>query len=821
MILIKLAFRRLLKDKKYTLINLLGLSVGLCAFMTLDIHTHFEQSYDRFYKDVERIYRINTHWIQEGRSQEERAGAVPPLAWRLPQSLPEIEEITRLHNTEPKRQIVSYSPTGGNRIIDEENHVYYADSNFFKVFDIPFVAGSPDNALAQPYTAIISERGRAQYFGQENPIGKELLVNGERPITYTITGVFEDIPGNSHLPDTDLLLSLSTKLAEHPEWNIPNHWFWQRFFTYVKLKEGVDIEGFTEKFNMTMADINQEIYAPRSHEMKAQLVPVLDVHATSKVEDEFKPGGNGEVTQMLYWLGWLIVTVALTNYINMTTAKSVERAREIGIRKVFGSHKRQLIFQLLTESFVMGLAVIGVSLLLLQVALPYFNSLTDQQLTIRSLTTIQWSISLLTFLAITTLSNLYPAMVMTGFKPSSILRGSYSTSNKGVVVRKSLVVAQYMISIVIVLMTFAAYQQMDSLLHRELGFKSEQQLVIKGPRTKTQRYSSQYDYFKNQVIAQTGVSSFSASTFIPGYETVGFRSLKSRHMDQSAITRFHRVDYDIINTMGFELLAGRDFDPARPADRSGVIITSSSLSVFGFESPAAAIGERLAWSNNIDEDIDSPIIAVIDDYQQNIKSNEKVPKVFAFLRGYESPWSDEYYILNLNEVNNTEQVSATLDFISALWQEQFPDDPYYYFFLDDHFNRVIASEITTTKLMATFGAIALFIANLGLLGIIIFTINQRMREISIRKVLGAPILVIARLINQESLLLVAIASVIAIPCAVIIIAQWMNDYEVQAELPAWAYFVPTLIIILLGAMVSAHQTIRAAMVNPIRFLRNE
>jgi putative ABC transport system permease protein len=430
-------------------------------------------------------------------------------------------------------------------------------------------------------------------------------------------------------------------------------------------------------------------------------------------------------------------------------------------------------------------------------------------------------LSLSLFLFLTTLSNLYPAMIMSGYRPSVILRGNYGNSDKGVLLRKSLVVAQYTVSIVIVLMTFAAYQQMDSLLHRDLGFESDQLLVVKAPRTKTERYASQYDFFKNQIISQSSVDAFSTSTFIPGYENVGYRSMQSRHMDQSAITRFHRVDYDIINTMGFTLLAGRDFDPARPADRSAVIITASSLPIFGFETPEEAIGERLTWANNVDENVASPIIAVIDDYQQNIKSNEKVPKVFAFLRGYESPWNDEYFVLNLSTNNDVSEVSSTLDNVASLWQEQFPEDPFDYFFLDDHFNRVIANEITTAKLMASFGVIAILIANLGLLGMIIFTINQRMREISIRKVLGAPMIVIARLINQESLILVALASAIAIPCSIVTIAQWMDNYEVQASLPVWAYFMPTLIIIVLGALVSAHQTIRAAMTNPIKFLKNE
>ncbi len=819
--LLKLALRRLIKDKQYTLINIIGLAVALCAFLTLDIHTHFQESFDKFFKDAERIYRINTHWIQEGRSQGERSGAVPPFAWRLPQSLPEIEEITRLHNTEPKRQIVSYSPVGGQRVMEEETSVYYADSNFFKVFDIPFRSGDPHSALSQPYTAIVSREGAQRYFGDANPIGKALMVNGERAITYTITGVYDDIPGNSHLPDVNLLLSLSTKLAEHPEWDINNHWYWQRFFTYIKLRKGANAELFKTKFQAVMSGINEDIYVPRAHKMKASLMSLTDIHSESKLEDEFKPAGNGQITQLLYWVGWIIVLVALFNYVNMTTAKSVERAREIGIRKVLGSQKTQLTFQLLTESFVLGLLVLSVGLALTYLILPYFDQITDQQLTKADLPIEQLTISLVGFLILMILANLYPALIMSALKPSVILKSNYGSSAKGTNLRLLLVTAQFAVSIIIMLVTSAAYQQMNQLLDRDMGFEDDQLLIIKAPRTKTDRYYSQYDYFRNEISASSSIKAFSTSTFVPGFEQVGFRSMRSRHMDQAAIMRFHRVDYNIINTLGLELLAGRDFDPAHQTDQSAVIITASALSVFGFDSPSSAIGERLSWSNNVDEDLSSQVIAVIGDYQQNIKSNEKIPKVFAFLRGYESPWNDEYFLVKFDQQTTANQHASILTSIESLWSEQFPDDPFDYYFMDTHLERVVANEAMTTKLMAVFGMIAIVIANLGLLSMILFIVNQRMREISIRKVLGASVFNIARLINRECLITIVVASLIALPTGAWLIDHWMQQYEVRPVIPIWSYGLPVLILLSTALIVSANHTIKTALQNPIRFLRNE
>lgn len=810
------AFRHLLKKKTFTLINAFGLTLGMVSFLLLKIYLIHESSYDQFHKDKDRIYRLGSHWMQQGRSQGKRAEAPAPFSWSIAEAMPEVENYTRLNQTVPKRQ-VAFRIDQRERKVYEETNVYYGDSTFFEFFSFPLIIGNKKEALKRPYTATISASTAQKYFGNANPMGKVLNLTGERSIEYEITGVFEDIPSNTHIDRIDIIPSVYTKFIEHPEWDIENHWYWQAFYTYFKFRPNTDMGLVEQKLVRVEEEKNDLIYRTRSDEMKVWLQPLTAISMQEQYSDEFKAAGKANMLSILSVVGFFILFIAWINYINLSTSRSLERAREVGVRKVLGSKKSELILQFMTESLTLALVSMILSTVLASLLLPFFNEFVGLNLALNDLSLGQllWIGGL--FILGSLSANIYPAIVLSGFKPVIVLKGQFRFSGKGALLRKTLVVFQYMVTILLIAGTVVIYLQTRFLRDRDTGIDIEHLLVVKGPKIKSGNHYADYQNFKKSLLTNPEVLGVTNANFIPGRALIGFASLRPEGANQSFVTKINRIDYDFTYTTGLEVLAGTDFDEKRPANNSGLLINESAMRLFGYSSPEEALGKGLSWNNNRADARVSPIIGVVRDHQQKSHSPETNPTVFPLIRGYESPWEDEYFMIRM--------IPGTMDkvpeYLNTAWNEFFYRDPMVTFFMDEHFDRLFESEKRLRGVITLFAVLAIIIANLGLLGLTSYTVAQRKKELGIRKVLGASVLQLAQLLSKSAFAPLVIAGLLASPVVYLLASAWLNGYPLRTQIPVWIYILPLLVIMFISGLFITRQTITASTANPVKSLKEQ
>ncbi|MCE7995002.1 MAG: FtsX-like permease family protein [Roseivirga sp.] len=810
------AVRHLLKKRTFTFINALGLTLGMVSFLLLRLYLNHESSYDQFHVHKDRIYRLNSHWIQQGRSQGERAEAPPPFAWSIADAIPEVESYTRLHQTVPKRQVASRTDLESPAVFEETN-VYYGDSTFFEFFSFPLLAGSEKEVLKRPYTAVISASTARKYFGNQNPVGRVLNLTGERSINYEITGIFEDLPSNTHISQIDIIPSVYTKLTEHPEWDIENHWFWQAFYVYFKFRPGTDIDHVNEKLMQFELEKQQLIYGPRNEEMKAWFQPLTDISLGHQYSDEYKTAGKANMLKVLTIVSFFILFIAWINYINLSTSRSLERAREVGVRKVLGSKKSELILQFMVESLTLAVLAIVLSIGLALVLIPIFNDFVVLELSLTDLSSYQIGSMMAMFLAGSLLANVYPALVLSGFRPVLVLKGQFRFSGKGNLLRKSLVVFQYVITILLIAGTLLIYQQTSFLRDRDMGIDLEQLLVVKGPKIKSSHHYADYQNFKQKLLDQPEVLGVTNANFIPGRAIVGYSSFRPAGANQSFITKIHRIDYDFTSTTGLALVAGTDFDENRPANNGGVLINESAMRLFGYETAEEALGKGLGWGGTGADTHTSPIIGVVRDHQQQSHSPETTPAVFPLIRGYESPWADEYFMVRLNPT----VMGQIPDYLSKAWNEFFFRDPMVTFFMNEHFDRLFNSEKQLRGVITLFALLAIVIANLGLLGLTAYTVAQKKKELGIRKILGATPTQLLRLLSENAFTALIISALLASPLVYYLANAWLNSYALRISIPIWVYVLPLVMIAIVSALFMAGQTIKASRVNPVNSLREE
>lgn len=797
---IQSAFRNIFKNKIFSILNLLGLSVGIAACLLLFQYVFYENSFDKFHENSENIYRIRYDGYRNGNLMFACAAAVPAVGPAMKDNFPEVLEFSWAF---PQDGILS---TGDN-ISFRERKIQVATPSFLRMFDWEIILGDT-SALTLPYSALITESTAKKFFGNEDPIGKELILWGEH--SCEVRGVMKDIPENSHIKFS-VLISAET-LHQQTDNQSRTAWGWYDFNTYILLEEGADPMEFQQKFADWLAEEKKEEWEEYNGHQEFILQPLEDIHLHSDLLQESEPEENGDANtvSILSLIAFSVLIIAWVNYINMSSSRALERAREVGIRKVVGAHRRQLIRQFLFEAFLMNILAAGISILIVALVLPSFNQLTGRDLTMSLFgEPTFWAGLTALFLAGALLSGLYPAFVLSSFKPIDVLKGKFSNSGKGYLFRKILVVFQFSASVSFIAGTVLIYSQLKYMRDQDLGVNIEQTLVLKGPGVGIDTtFNEKFKTFKNKITSIPGIDHLSASTNIPGDEIFWASGIRRADEEQSRGVIYKiGLDEDYIPTFDIEILAGRNFSPDYGTEDLAVIINKKCVEFMEYQSPEAAIGQKV----HIDGE-DRHIIGVIADYHQMSLKQEPIPLIYFYI-----PANRSFFAMKISP----DRVDQAIDELKVVYDDFFPGNPFNYFFLDVFYDRQYRIEKQIFVAIGVFSLVAIIIAALGLFGLSSYTILQRTSEIGVRKVHGASVTRILILLSKEFLELIILSIAIATPITWWGISKWMENYPYQVGINWGVFLVTGLLVILFALFAVAIQTIRAANTNPAQSLKYE
>ena len=798
----KTAWRNIVKQKAYSMINIIGLAIGLAACILILQYVSFELSYENFHEKKDRIYRVQQDRYDNGKLSTQWAAGAYAAGNMFKGSIPEIEEYVKLVRRNEAVTEVNNEPLK----IDK---VFFASEAFFNVFTYPLMSGNAETALSEPFTAAISETTARTLFGNTNVTGKTMRLN--RRDNYKITAVFKDPPVNTQLKP-NILISYATFIKRQgPDSNPETAWLWDGCLTYLTLRPGADPAAVEAKF----APIVEKQVGSELKNFNASVVyklqPLKDIHLYSHYMMEPEPNGDGKTVYLLLGIAFFIAVIAWVNYINLATARAINRAKEVGIRKTMGSHRRQLVYQILSESAVLNFLALLLAILLVLVAIPGFNSLSGQQLSFSLLGKMDFWVWLgALFIVGVLFSGLYPAFVLSGFKPIEVLKGKMVATRQGVLLRKGLVVFQFAASLFLLIGTAAVYSQIQYMRKQSLGIDIDRTLVVTPPIVTDSLYMQKLASFKESLQSQSYIRHATVSTTIPGqpvdWNAGGIKLVGSPESSQKQY-RVIGGDYDFIKVFGLKLLAGRQFSKEYSTDEEAVIFNRKGVEQLGFNKPADAIGKRIDfWGRQY------TVIGVTENFHQQSLREAYEPLIIRL-----TPDAEGFLSVRFAGA----EASATIGLVKANWNKFFPGNTFEYFFLDDHFNKQYKADQRFGQVFGLFTTLAILVACLGLFGLASFTTLQRTREIGIRKVLGASVSKILKLLYKEFALLLLIAFVVAIPLAWLTVSNWLQNYAFRINIH-WLFFVmPFLIIVIIALLTVSFQSIKAALANPVKSLRTE
>jgi putative ABC transport system permease protein len=790
---IKIAFRNLWRHKGFSLINIAGLAVGMTACFLIFIYVKFELSYDKFNQNYGQVYRLVTD-IKSPQEVLHWSSATAPMGPALQQDYPEyVKGNARVFGA-------GFMVVNGDKKF-QENNIIFTDPALFNIFTFPFVKGDPKTALSAPFDIILTESMAKKYFGSNDIIGKSLSLDGKHPVT--ITGVVKNVPLNSHF-NFDMAISASTMEPLHyinmKEWgNFSN-------YTYLLLPKGFDAATLQSKLVGFLYRHITDDQRKHGYNYTLFIEPLKDVYM-----DNLRGAPvNGSKSNVYIFsiIAIFILLIACINFVNLTTARASERAKEVGIRKVVGAFKDQLAIQFLGESVIIALVAFVIAIILSLLTLPVFNQLAGKVVAESIFTNGYIFILFAISLAIGLLAGIYPSLVLTSFSIITVLKGRFSTSVRGIFLRKGLVVLQFTISIVLIVGTIVVYNQLNYMRSQALGFNKDQMAVIDfGGDSVIQ---AQQVLFKNELLQVQGVASVSASSTTPGWGNgVGYSQVENRSGSmQSMNLNMYDIDYDFIRQYGLQLVAGRAFSTAFPPDSTkSFIINETAAKDLGYVHPVDAISKKMTqWGRS------GQIIGVIKDFHfQSLAQDIKEMDLRI------NPRNMNVFTVKIKGGNIPQTIAA----LESKWKTIAPQRPFSYSFLDENFNKQYAGEDRFGKLFMYFAILAIMISCLGLLGLASYSTLQRTREIGIRKVLGATVPGIVNMLSKEFLLLVIVAAFIAFPIAWFGMNYWLKDYAYREAIGWWIFAVAGVLAFLIAIITVSFQAVKAALANPVRSLRSE
>ena len=804
--ILKHSLRALSRQKSYVFINIIGLSIGIACSLLIALFVIHELSYDQFNTKKDRIYRVILHGKLSGQEVHVSSTA-SPIGPTMFQDFPEVIDYVRMN---------TWSETVIRK--DEEsfiiNDFIEADSSFFKIFSLPLIKGNIETVLNAPHKVVLSESSVKKIFGNEDPMDKMLKIGTDSTL-YKVTGVMKDIPETSHF-DANVIGSFMT----NPRAN-DNEWLSNSFETYVLLNDEKSVDNVSGKLHGMLVrhvgpliqeffGISFEEFLGKGNQYSLELQPLLKIHLTPEIEHSVKPASNPKYLYLFGSIAILIIIIAAINFMNLSTAQAAKRAKEVGIKKVSGSSKRILIWQFFTESLFLSLLSLVIAIIIIEITLPYFNNLLQSNLKIEYIDkwyTISGLISIALFVGI--LSGSYPSFFLSSFKPVSVLKGSIKDSMKNGRLRSVLVILQFTISIILIVGTMIIFKQINFMINKDIGFKKDKLIVI----SRAAVLRSQVKAFKEVVLQIPGVKNVSASTAAPAHNNNGNGYTIKGRDQETFLMETNWVDYDYFDTYGIKLSSGRLFDESFSTDQEACIVNESTVRNFNLENPFD-IRFDITDNNPEAETRYMPIIGVVNDFHFRSLHSKIEPYVFRFknddiLWGYIS-------IKIASEVPNN-----TLNKIEDVWKDFTSNEPIHYFFMDEDLKRLYSEEQQNAKLSIVFTILAIVIASLGLFGLTSFTVEQRTKEIGIRKAMGASVGNIFYIISKEIIILVSIATLIAWPAIFFIARNWLQNYHYKIDLNIFDFLTGFIIALGIAVLTISYRTLKSARLNPASSLRYE
>ena len=797
------AFRNLSKNKAFSFINIVGLAIGMAACLLILQYVNFELSFDNFHVKKDRIYRINQDRYNNGKLSTQWAGGAFAPGSAFKAVLPEIEDFVKIVGA--GQVLANYKDQ--KMVIKND---YFAGASFFNIFSFPLISGDPKTALKEPNTVVISEDVAQTLFHNIDPVGQSLVINSNKPLK--ITGVMKNLPVNSHMK-FDFLQSYATLLKDNPpnkDYNLDNAWLSDGCTTYLLLRPGVDPKVLEAKFIPVVKKV-YDAYKSAGEGGIYTLQPVQSIHLYSNRMLEFQPNGDGKSVYLLLGIAIFVIIIAWINYINLATARGIGRAKEVGVRKTLGSAKGQLITQFMLEAMLLNGLAILLAVVLILICLPGFSRVSGLQMGFDMFTRpVFWGSMLGIFVLGSFFSGFYPAIVLSSFRPVEVMKGKILASPKGVVLRKAMVVFQFAASIFLLIGSLTVFRQLKFMQNQKLGVKIDQTLVIKPPLIKVDSFYRDMSAFKQESLTQSAIKNITVSTSIPG-EPVPWNAggIKLTTADQSQGKQYRIIgsDYDYLAAYDLKLIAGRKFSKSFGDEPHSVVFNKKAVEQLGFNKPEEALGKRIDFWGQV-----YTIVGVVDNFHQQSLRDAYDAIIFRCIpdvRGYVS--------VKIS-TNNLPQTIADL---KKTWSAFFPGDQFDYFFLDQHFNEQYQTDQRFGQVFGVFTGIAIFVACLGLFGLVSYTIVQRTKEIGIRKVLGASVNSILTLLYKDFAALVVISFVVSAPLAWYAISQWLQTYAFRVDIGPFLFLVPFLIVMVIAFATVSYLSIKAALTNPVKSLKTE
>ena len=799
---VTIAFRILLKRKVYSVINILGLSIGITASLLILNYVNFEESFDKFNKDYDRVFRLRYERTSNDGESVRFASCCPPAAPLIREQFPEVEKIGRIFKS---RAAVSY----GNKSF-LENRIFYVEPEVLEILNFDFIEGNPQKDLREPGKSFISESYAKKYFGSENPIGKKISV--DKNTDYEVAGIFKDVQSNSHLK-FDILLSfknLETKYG--PE--ILDSWGETGFFTYLRLKPGYDLNQLKKKIANLVEREAGELF--RYYDLKAELPlqPLTDIHLNSSFMQEYETNGDANIVNILFFIAILILIIAWVNYINLSTAQSLSRAKEIGLRKVIGATKKNLIVQLFTEVAAVNLFAVVLSSIFILLSLPLLNKITGMTNEFYIFTQ-PWFLPTLAiiFMVGILLSGSIPVILISSFKIVDSLKGKIGRKPGGVGLRKYLVITQFIIAIVLLIATFTVFHQINFMKNQNLGFEKDNVLVFQQPRIRDESIGEKMQTFKNQLLQNNIVTKISCATEVPGRQVLwdaGGIHRAGSDIGESRNYQIVGIDYDFIPLFNLKLLAGRNFSKEFKTDHMGLILNQTAVKWMGFKDAASAVGQKVDYWGEIFK-----VVGVIKDYHQQSPKLEFEPHIYRYLP--EGRSSLGVFASKVNPGN----FQSSLQAIKENFASFFPGNPFEYFFLDEYYNQQYEPDMKFGEIVQLFAGLAIFITIIGLFGIALYTTGRRTKEIGVRKVVGSSVTGIVFLLSKEFIKWVLLANIVAWPAAFYFLSKWLHGFASRIDIGVWVFILSGIIALFIALASVSYQSIKAALANPVKSLRYE
>lgn len=798
------AYKNLLKKKGFSFVNILGLAIGMTSALLILTYVAYEYSFDTMHAKGDRTYRVESTFHEGEVLTDYWATSSFGYAPAMVQDLSGIEDCARIATQYQPEQIVKYKD-----LLCRENYIAYAEPSFFRVFDYELKEGDRESCLATPDKVVISERIARKYFKNEEALGKILrFTTGSETIACEVSGVMKDMPHNVHV-QYEFIISFSSL----PKF-LDTYWYKHECYTYVVLQPGVEpaqienaFPGMAEKYKTEEA-LKNKIWGVR-------LLPLTDIHLAPQKAYEVESKGNRSAMLALIFAAIAILCIAWINYVNLTVARSMERAREVGLRRVVGATRKQLISQFLFESFVVNMLALIVAIGLVEAAFPAFNTLIGKDLNF-GIWFHTWLGLVLAgiFLIGVFLSGYYPALILSAKKPIKMLKGKFSHTKGGERTRKVLVILQYTASLVLLCSTLVVFAQLRFMRNQALGVKTDQTLVIKFPGY-TDNFQTKLRTMKKEIAKLPSVDKVSVSSAVPGDEVAMFLSNR-RLDDQMKQNRLYEVlscDEDYLEAYDLEIVAGRGFSEEYGADQNKLVVNETSVRTLGYSSNEEALGQLI-----LVETVEEPmqIIGVVKDYHQQSLNKAYTPIMFA--QSSILPWMKQRYISVVMKNGNPKELVNT---VGTIWDKYFIDSSYDYFFLDQYFDQQYKQDEIFGLIMGLFTILAIFISCLGLWVLVMFSCGTRFREMGIRKVLGASNGNLFYQLGKEFFVLIGIALLIALPLSWFTMQSWLSNYAFRTEMKGWFFLVPVILLFFISLFTIGWQTAKTIYSKPARALRYE